>query len=242
MGEDSEGMVESTSKLRSQVKALTGGFDIMKDRNTFKSTYDIITGLGEAYQKMTDSSRASLLELIAGKNRGNAVAAALNNVEEIKRAFEIAENAEGSAMKEYDTYLNHVEASRQKLQASYQAFSTTVLDSDLLKGGYDVSSGALDMVTQLVDKIGSIPTVVSAATAALSLLENKGISNEKYAPPKKNSLAAETRICWELNYKTNTLQRSWQRQTRMYSESTWGQGTRKAVCWAYGESLSAKCA
>ena len=242
MGEDTEGMVESTSKLRSQVKALTGGFDIMKDRNTFKSTYDIIIGLGEAYQKMSDSSRASLLELIAGKNRGNAVAAALNNVEEIQRAYEIAENAEGSAIKEYDTYLNHIEASRQRLQVSYQSFSSSVLDSDLVKGTYDVSSGALDMVTRLVDTIGSIPTVVSAATAALSLLNNKGISNEKYAPSKKNSLAAKTRICWELNCKTNTLQRSWQQQTRMYSESTWGQGTRKAVCWAYGESLSAKCA
>lgn len=36
MGEDTEGLVTSTSKLQAKVKALTGGFDIMKDKDNFK--------------------------------------------------------------------------------------------------------------------------------------------------------------------------------------------------------------
>ena len=199
MGEDTDGMVESTSKLRAQVKALTGGFDIMEDENTFKSTYDMIIGIAEAYQSMSDSSRASLLELIAGKNRGNAVAAALSNVEQIKAAFEIAENADGSALKEYDTYLNHIESHQKKLEASFQSFSAAIVDSDLIKGAYDTGAGILDFLTQIVELLGSVPSLAGAAAGAISLLYNKGISNEKYAPPKKLSLVAETRICWELN-------------------------------------------
>lgn len=46
MGEDTDGMVTSTSKLRDLIKGMTG-FDIMKDDNTFKDVYDIVVGIGE---------------------------------------------------------------------------------------------------------------------------------------------------------------------------------------------------
>lgn len=45
-------MAESTSKLQSKIKALTnvdgkGGFDIMTDADSFKSTYDIMEGISK---------------------------------------------------------------------------------------------------------------------------------------------------------------------------------------------------
>ncbi len=241
MGEDTEGMITSTSKLRDQIKGLTGGFDIMKDKNNFKSTYDIIIGLGEAMKSMSQINKQSLLEIIAGKNRANAVAAALNNIDEIKRTYEIANNAQGSAMEEYDTYLNHIEAKQKRLEASMQAFSASIIDTNMIKGFYDSSAGILDFFTSLTDALGSIPSLATAAAAGLSLIKNIGISSEKYAQPRKKSLAAQTRICWEPDYKTSMPQRS-RRQTRRYSESTQGWGTRKIACLVYGESLSAMCA
>ena len=241
MGEDTEGMITSTSKLRDQIKGLTGGFDIMKDKNNFKSTYDIIIGLGEAMKNMSQINKQSLLEIIAGKNRANAVAAALNNIDEIKRTYEIANNAQGSAMKEYDTYLNHIEAKQKRLEASMQAFSASIIDTNLMKGFYDSSAGILDFFTSLTDFLGSIPSLATAAAAGLSLIKNIGISSEKYAQPRKESLAAKTRICWEPSYKASMPQRS-RAQTRRHSESTQGWGTRKIACLAYGESLSAMCA
>ena len=241
MGEDTEGMITSTSKLRDQIKGLTGGFDIMKDKNNFKSTYDIIIGLGEAMKSMSQINKQSLLEIIAGKNRANAVAAALNNIDEIKRTYEIANNAQGSAMKEYDTYLNHIEAKQKRLEASMQAFSASIIDTNLMKGFYDSSAGILDFFTSLTEFLGSIPSLATAAAAGLSLIKNIGISSEKYAQPRKESLAAKTRICWEPSYKASMPQRS-RAQTRRHSESTQGWGTRKIACLAYGESLSAMCA
>lgn len=49
MGEDTEGLVTSTSKLQAKVKALTGGFDIMKDKDNFKDKDNIIM-TSEAYE------------------------------------------------------------------------------------------------------------------------------------------------------------------------------------------------
>jgi TP901 family phage tail tape measure protein len=63
MGESTDGMAESTSKLQAQIKALTnidgtGGFDIMADSENFKSTYEIMQGISEVWQDMSDVDQA----------------------------------------------------------------------------------------------------------------------------------------------------------------------------------------
>lgn len=88
MGEDTDGLVTSTSKLQAKVKALTGGFDIMKDKNNYKDIYDIVVGIGEKWQDMSDISRASLLELLAG---GGYSAGIYRNIN--KRTYLIARAA-----------------------------------------------------------------------------------------------------------------------------------------------------
>lgn len=64
-GEETDGMAESTAKLRAQIKALSG-VDIMKDANTFKATYDIMDELADKWSSLSDIKQASLLETIAG--------------------------------------------------------------------------------------------------------------------------------------------------------------------------------
>lgn len=67
MNEDTDNMVESSSKLRELVMGITG-FDIMKDENTFKSIYEIVLGIGEVWKDLSDVDQAALLEKLAGKN------------------------------------------------------------------------------------------------------------------------------------------------------------------------------
>lgn len=66
MGEETDGMATSTSKLRDKIKGLTKGFDIMKDDKTFKSTYEIMKGISKVWKDLDDISKASLLETLAG--------------------------------------------------------------------------------------------------------------------------------------------------------------------------------
>ena len=66
VGLETDGMVESTSKLQSMIKGMTG-FDILEaDGKTFKSIYDIIVGIGEEFQNLDDIDQAALLEALAG--------------------------------------------------------------------------------------------------------------------------------------------------------------------------------
>lgn len=57
MGEDTDGMVTSTSKLRDLVKGITG-FDIMESETEFKDIYDIVMGIGEQWDNINDIDKA----------------------------------------------------------------------------------------------------------------------------------------------------------------------------------------
>lgn len=57
---DTDGMATSTSKLREEIKALSG-VDIMKNPNEFKSTYDILDELSQKWSDLTDIQQAKCL-------------------------------------------------------------------------------------------------------------------------------------------------------------------------------------
>lgn len=171
MGEDTDGLVKSTSKLQAKVKALTGGFDIMQDKNNYKDIYDIIVGIGERWQDMSDINRASLLETLAGKNQSNSLAAALNNIDVIKEAYKTAEESQGSAEREQARYEQSIQYSIDKVKGSAQELAATFASSDFLKGLVDGANSALEVITALVDKLGMIGTV-GAGLAASKFFKN----------------------------------------------------------------------
>ena len=172
MGEDTDGLVTSTSKLQAKVKALTGGFDIMKDKNNYKDIYDIVVGIGEAFPKMSDVNRASLLELLAGKNQSNALAAALQNVEVIKQAYNTAANeSDGSAKRELENYKKGIEYHIERFQAAFQELSTDTISSNLFKGIVDAGTAALEVLDKLTSAAGGFGIALTTI-AGYNLFKN----------------------------------------------------------------------
>lgn len=108
-GLETEGMVESTSKLRSEIMALTG-VDIMDGANQFKSTYQIMEELAGKWQDLSDIQQATVTELIAGKRQGNIVSSLMNNFDIAEEALETSLNSAGSAMKEHEKWQQSLEA------------------------------------------------------------------------------------------------------------------------------------
>lgn len=177
-GLETEGMVETTSQLRDLIKAMTG-FDIMADENTFKDIYDIILGIGEVWDKLSDVEQSSLLEKLAGKRQGNALAATLNNIDLLRESYEIAENSAGSALKEQEAYEQGIEYSLDRLTAAFQEFANTILNADAFKFIVDSGTSALEVITQLIDKLGSVGTL-GVIGSAIAGAKGKGLTNVTY--------------------------------------------------------------
>lgn len=168
MGEDTDGLVESTSKLQSLVKGITG-FDIMKDKDTYKDIYDIVLGIGESWKDLSDIDRASLLEALAGKQQSNALAAALSNIDILKKSYKEATRAEGSARKENEEYAKSIQASIDLAKAKLEELSNDLLSSSFLKGAIDAGGKLIDILDGIVKSGNTIPAIFTAIGAAFSL-------------------------------------------------------------------------
>ena len=157
-GLETDGMVESTSKLQAMIKGMTG-FDILEDdQKTFKSIYDIIIGIGEEFQNLSGVDQAALLEALAGKRQSNALAATLNNIDLLKKAYGEATNAEGSAMAEQEKYQQSIQYSIDRTKASLEELANDFISSDFLKGLIDSGDKLINLLDLLIDKFGVLGT------------------------------------------------------------------------------------
>ena len=164
MGESTDDLASSTSKLREEIKALTG-VDIMKDENTYKSTAEIIKEIGKNWGKLSDISQAATLEKLAGKNRASTVAGLLENYDIIDEVIKSAENSDNSAIEENERYLDSIEGKIALFQNEVQEFWHKLLDSDFIKDVIDFGTWLMDFLGNLIEELGTVGVTITALTA-----------------------------------------------------------------------------
>lgn len=168
-----DGMADSVSELRSELKQLAG-VDIMKDDNTFKSTYQIMKELSEVWKDLSDTTQANITELIAGKRGGQSTSALLNNFSVAEDAMKQALNSSGSAMRENQTYMDSLQAKLNQLDSAFQKFSTDLMKSDIPKFFVDLATVFVDGADSAVKFAGALPTLTAAISGVLSVMQMSG--------------------------------------------------------------------
>ena len=164
MGEETDGVIESVSKLQAKVKGLSG-VDILTDTGAYKDTYTIIKEIGQVWADMNDIDKAALLELLAGKNRSNAMAALLTNMEDLEGAYEDAMEAQGSAEAENEKYMNSIQGKVDQFTNALQTTWKNWISSGVVKW-------VVDFVTALVklaDALGLVGTAAVALGAKIAI-------------------------------------------------------------------------
>lgn len=188
LGEETDGMITTVSKLRNTIMDATKaasadgkGFDILDANGNYKSTYEIMQGLANLYDDIVAKDKELgtnnlnlLLETIAGKNRSNIAASILQNGDMLRSVYEDAQNSDGSAENELNSYLDSVDGKMQQLSNRAQEFWTEVIDSETIKNGLDLITSLTKGVTDFVDKVGVLPTVIPGIAAVLSAKNNFG--------------------------------------------------------------------
>lgn len=167
-GEDTEGMIENTSKLRDKVLALTkvdggNGVDILDDTGAFRSTYDILLDIANVWDRINETdpkNQAALLEILAGKTRGSQLAAILQNPKDLKAAYEDAMNSSGSAMTENARYLDSIQGKIDLFTNSVQTFWKNLIGSDLIKTIVSIGTTGMNILDKWYGKVLAIAAVV----------------------------------------------------------------------------------
>ena len=161
-GEETDGMAESVSKLRGEILALTGNkVDIYDQNGDFKSTIQIMRELSAVWSELSDVSQANLLEKLGGKRNASVVASLLQNFDEVEKALRTAQSAEGSALKENETYLDSIQGRLDKLKATGQQVAGTLLQDRGLKNILSLLQGIATAASGVVQFLGGIPTALA---------------------------------------------------------------------------------
>jgi len=169
LGEEVDENVESVSQMQTHILNLTNGkVNIFEDSGDFKSTYQILKEISEVYDDLSDTAQADLLESISGKRNANAVAAVINNFDQVEKATQAATDATGTAANEQAKYMNSIQGHLNQLQASWESYSTSLVDSEGVKTLIDMGSGLLQIFEGVNNTFGTLPTLISVAMGALS--------------------------------------------------------------------------
>lgn len=168
--EETESYTNDVEELSGKVADLTkttetpGGISLFTDdtKQTYKDTYTLIEDISKIYDKLTNKDQAKLLEVIAGKNRGNQVAALIQAFQsgQVQKAYEASINSEKSAQQEQDRWMDSIQAKQQQFQSQFQQFSTDFINSNLVKGVVDSGTGLLGFLDGAIKKFGAIQTLV----------------------------------------------------------------------------------
>lgn len=177
MGESTDDLADSTSKLREEIKGLTG-VDIMADEDTFKSTAEIIKEIGAVWDQMTDVSQAATLEKLAGKNRASTVAGLIENYKTIDKVIEAASNADNSALEENQKIIDSIDGKIQKLQNRVQEFWYNAIDDSTVKTTVSILTFLVETGTKLVDIFGVMPPIFASIFAFIG----RDKSKERFCP------------------------------------------------------------
>lgn len=171
-GIEVDGMANSVSELRSELKSLTG-VDIMLDSKNFKSTYQVMKELSQVWSGLSDITQANVTEMIGGKRNANAVSAILNNFDVAESAMESAANSANVAWEENEKYLDSIQGRLAQLDASFQVLSQDVLSSGLLKTGVSFLTSIVKLLDKIINLTGALPAGLGIAAFAGQLGEPK---------------------------------------------------------------------
>lgn len=154
-GEEVDEYVTSTSLMQEKIKALTK-VDIMRSATEYKDVYEILDEIAQVYDDLEDIDRAALTEALFGKNQANLGTAILTNFETAREVLKDLDSgaATGSATKEYDKWLESLEAKIAKLGSKFERLSIAIFDDDMLGNAIDGLSTILSILSSIAE-VGS---------------------------------------------------------------------------------------
>lgn len=180
MGEETENVITTQSKLRDTIKEATAvasngfkGFDILDDNGNYKSTYEIMLGIADVYNEILETDKQFgrnnanlLLESVAGKNRANIAASIFQNPKLLRDAFQSSQEANGSAMRENDKYVQSISGHIAQLTNAWQEMWANAANRDVINFFIDVAK----TIVNLANAVGVLPTTLALMLPYINLI------------------------------------------------------------------------
>ena len=162
---DGEEEVSTVAKLEETFSNATKGAVHIVDETTgqLRNVYDILDDIAEVWDSLDKNTREALAIEAAGIRQKNVFLSIMANWQGVEDAVKSASNAMGSADEENQKYIESIEGRMASLESSFQKFSQATVSSDTIKDVVSFGTTLLDVLTQIVDKMGVLTPLFGAA-------------------------------------------------------------------------------
>ena len=166
-GVDEEGEEYSLNKVDKALQSI--GISIHDANGQFRDFDDVILELAESWDKIDTNTQRYIATVMAGNRQQSRFLALVSNVEEYKRALELANDAEGVGELQTLKTLDSIDAKIERMKVTIQEFYTSSGIESLYKGVLDTITNVIDSANSLPKIFGKFPAI--ALGVGLSLVQ-----------------------------------------------------------------------
>lgn len=169
---DEEAEVTEESMKKAEKALNSVGIIVRDSPSTFRPMFDIISDLGNKWDNLTQVQQAYVAESLAGKRQANVLISTLQNWDMAEKQLNESINANGSALRENEIYMDSWQAKAKQMAVAATEFWYNLISTDAVKSLIDSLTKIINIVDILVNNsFSSFLLQIGLLTGALTLLK-----------------------------------------------------------------------
>lgn len=138
------------------------GISLRDTQDEFREFDEVLDETAGRWNSFSGVQQRAVAQAFAGTNHMNEFMVLMQQWENVEKYITEADNASGQSMEKYEAYTDSLAGKIEGFTNSFQAMSSSILNSDVFGILIDGASGFLNVLTQIINVGGGLPVVLGA--------------------------------------------------------------------------------
>lgn len=139
------------------------GISLRNTDGEFRNFGDVLDETAGRWSEFGTVQQRAVAQAFSGTNHMNDFMVLMQQYSKAQEYMQIADDASGTSMEKYSAYTDSLEGKLEGLKSTFESLSSTVLDSDALKGFVSGGTEVLGLIDKLTNSLGVMGTVAVGA-------------------------------------------------------------------------------
>ena len=139
------------------------GISLRDTDGEFRNFGDVLDETAGRWSEFGTVQQRAVAQAFSGTNHMNDFMVLMQQYSKAQEYMQIADDASGTSMEKYSAYTDSLEGKLEGLKSTFESLSSTVVDSDALKGFVSGGTEVLGLIDKLTNSLGVMGTVAVGA-------------------------------------------------------------------------------
>lgn len=166
---------ESLSDVETTLSRL--GIALRDSAGEFRNFGDVLDDVGRRWETFSLVDQRAIAQSFGGTRQQTRFFALMEGWEQAQKYSEAAANSAGTAMEKFGAYQESLEAKQNRLTASFERFSQSIIDSGLIGTFLDIQTALFNFGASVPDVIKNITMLTTAVLATAAAIKAISVSS-----------------------------------------------------------------